>query len=208
MASSDPDRYEITNMVGMLRKSATEREEVAAALVEIAGAHMPISYEARDIIAKAAALLRVAIPAGWPPMSDEAEMTAERTKPVAWRVKDFADGWILFQDRRAAVAEAQKTGALLQSLYIAAPAGWQPIETAPSDTLVWTLWDGLNNKTGKPVRYYHAAIMCGETGEWSEPEYGDFIDEPTHWMPLPKPPEPMSNADVEHVEHGPVESKG
>jgi len=52
-------------------------------------------------------------------MSDEAEMSAE---PVAWRVKDFADGWILFWDRRAAEAWAEETDALIQPLYTH-PAG-------------------------------------------------------------------------------------
>lgn len=38
--------------------------------------------------------------------------------PVAWRVKDFADGWILFHTERAARHEsAAMGGALIQPLY-------------------------------------------------------------------------------------------
>jgi hypothetical protein len=37
--------------------------------------------------------------------------------PVAWRVKDFADGWILFNDEKKAQRESLATGALLEPLY-------------------------------------------------------------------------------------------
>ncbi len=40
------------------------------------------------------------------------------TRPVAWRVKDFADGWIFFQDEAAANREAEQTGAAMQGLYV------------------------------------------------------------------------------------------
>ena len=39
-------------------------------------------------------------------------------RPVAWRVKDFADGWIIFQDEARAYHEAEHTGALMQGLYV------------------------------------------------------------------------------------------
>jgi DNA repair exonuclease SbcCD ATPase subunit len=39
-------------------------------------------------------------------------------RPVAFRVKDFADGWILFQDEEQALALADSTGALMQGLYV------------------------------------------------------------------------------------------
>lgn len=38
--------------------------------------------------------------------------------PVAWRVKDFADGWILFNDEYLAECYAIDHGALLQGLYL------------------------------------------------------------------------------------------
>jgi hypothetical protein len=36
--------------------------------------------------------------------------------PVAWRVKDFADGWTYFRDEISARREAEATGALIQPL--------------------------------------------------------------------------------------------
>ena len=39
-------------------------------------------------------------------------------RPVAWRVKDYADGWIIFQDEETADYEAQRTGAVMQGLYV------------------------------------------------------------------------------------------
>jgi len=55
-------------------------------------------------------------------------MTAEQ--PVVWRVKDFADGWIYYEDKAHAEAEARHAGALIQPLYATAapaPAGWQEL---------------------------------------------------------------------------------
>lgn len=39
-------------------------------------------------------------------------------RPVAWRVKDFADGWIIYRDEAAAYKEHERTGALMQGLYV------------------------------------------------------------------------------------------
>ena len=39
-------------------------------------------------------------------------------RPVAFRVKDFADGWIIYTDEAKAYAEAEATGALMQGLYV------------------------------------------------------------------------------------------
>lgn len=36
---------------------------------------------------------------------------------VAWRVKDFADGWILFSDEARARHEVEMTGAKIEPLY-------------------------------------------------------------------------------------------
>lgn len=41
----------------------------------------------------------------------------EELKPVAWRVKDFADGWILFHDEAQARREAEGAGNLVEPLY-------------------------------------------------------------------------------------------
>jgi hypothetical protein len=44
--------------------------------------------------------------------------TPLQKRPVAWRVKDFADGWVIFQDEQRAYHEAEHTGAVMQGLYV------------------------------------------------------------------------------------------
>jgi hypothetical protein len=60
---------------------------------------------------------------------------------------------------------------------------WKPIETAPKD--------------GTPVLGYHTGKMTtvywGLWNEWQLVEPGAYAEEddwrPTHWMPLPEPPQ-------------------
>ena len=52
------------------------------------------------------------------PFDDETERPRLAKRPVAWRVKDYADGWIIFQDEAAAYKEHEATGGLLQGLYV------------------------------------------------------------------------------------------
>ena len=40
-------------------------------------------------------------------------------KPVAWRVKDYADGWVRYGTEAEAKREAKRTGALIEPLYSA-----------------------------------------------------------------------------------------
>ena len=85
-------------------------------------------------------------------------------------------------------------------------AEWQPIETAPKDGTVIILARGCRVTVGhwEPERWpigaeYHSStgeyLGTFETGEcidaWWYSEDGGFDDEnlPTHWMPLPPPPE-------------------
>lgn len=49
---------------------------------------------------------------------DEQSTPTPSKRPVAFRVKDFADGWILFTDEKAAYDESERTGALMQGLYV------------------------------------------------------------------------------------------
>ena len=60
---------------------------------------------------------------------------------------------------------------------------WQPIDTAPEDTyvLVWC-----------PDYYCHecgVAMLHSEDGCWRDREGYLPLATPTHWMPLPEPPE-------------------
>lgn len=99
-------------------------------------------------------------------------------------------------ERLAAAARLQVCGQ-------AASEGWQPIETAPIETVVLTLWDGIDRPSGKPSRYHEAAWLDPEDGQWKGEHYADIVDTPTHWMPLPKPPtlrdKPLSKEDAEDI---------
>lgn len=70
--------------------------------------------------------------------------------------------------------------------------GWQPIATAPKDgePILVTGIAGPGPWKGKP---YHD-IIAWRHGEWCcfDIETSDYtypVGEPTHWMPLPEPPD-------------------
>lgn len=64
---------------------------------------------------------------------------------------------------------------------MASPCAWQPIDTAPHDGTALLLfhpeWDTLL-----------VGLHYAETAGWQS-SCGDLLDEPTHWMPLPPPPQ-------------------
>ena len=64
---------------------------------------------------------------------------------------------------------------------------WQPIETAPKDgTVVFLYWPTMSI-----TRYPAAGMHHGDEYGWEmyvDRDYGEIF--PTHWMPLPAPPEP------------------
>ena len=60
--------------------------------------------------------------------------------------------------------------------------GWQPIETAPK-TRKHIL--AIKGKTIKIVAWYPVLKEWGNPQEWGD----DGTWKPTHWMPLPEPPE-------------------
>jgi len=57
---------------------------------------------------------------------------------------------------------------------------WQPIDTAPKDGTAVLIWDGSD----MVVAICEPNLLI----PWRS-TYGDTIGEPTHWMPLPAPPE-------------------
>ena len=72
-------------------------------------------------------------------------------------------------------------------------SSWQPIETAPKDG---TEIVGLRLRT-KQARvcswrdtrnYYHPVFGRCNTDTWWMDDTGEIFD-PTHWQPLPEPPE-------------------
>jgi hypothetical protein len=71
---------------------------------------------------------------------------------------------------------------------------WQPIETAPFETPILIFaYEWKDGPTiicaaikRKETKDWHSWVAIGATGyEWEN----DF-EKPTHWMPLPSPPEP------------------
>jgi hypothetical protein len=79
---------------------------------------------------------------------------------------------------------------------------WQPIETAPKDgTRVLAYWpDVLANNSATQVeswygpRGHEQMLLTWQSGEmqlvWQSAfEWADGPNAPTHWMPLPEPPE-------------------
>jgi len=89
-------------------------------------------------------------------------------RPVAWRVKDYADGWVVFQDERAAYAMHEETGALMQGLYVRdgtpfpAPAG------APSEEDVMRMADAIDL-----ARYQHPETPRERPRPFSEADRSD-----------------------------------
>lgn len=72
-------------------------------------------------------------------------------------------------------------------------AEWQPIETAPKDGTIIDLWFGEYRETDcwwqegcsiHPQAGWYSHALCYGYGDWF-----DESEQPTHWMPLPAPPE-------------------
>ncbi len=68
------------------------------------------------------------------------------TQPVAWRVKDYADGWVRYGTEAEAKREAKRTGALIEPLYSAAALASRDAEIerlrGELDSLRWAIMGG------------------------------------------------------------------
>lgn len=76
---------------------------------------------------------------------------------------------------------------LIAPIIAALTQQWQPIESAPKDTVTEILaWDGYDMRVTRWCFPYK-----GHPGAWyeSEDRYEKLFWEPTHWQPLPAPPE-------------------
>lgn len=60
---------------------------------------------------------------------------------------------------------------------------WQPIETAPKDNTEVLL--------GRPDGLFMIGFY--RDGAWDDGDYRDHETWPTHWMPLPTPPQLVEN---------------
>lgn len=76
---------------------------------------------------------------------------------------------------------------------------WQPIATAPKDgTQILALCQPRFFETGKPMDFNYMAVVWwrkAKDPKWGETRWkhalNDSYAEPTHWMPLPSPPEAL-----------------
>jgi hypothetical protein len=63
---------------------------------------------------------------------------------------------------------------------------WQPIETAPADTVGYFAWPCLIGFTAWGSNHHIGPIVFQPTGQWEFTELDfDMFSAPTHWMPLP-----------------------
>jgi hypothetical protein len=68
---------------------------------------------------------------------------------------------------------------------------WQPIETAPKDGTVIDLWDRYGFRWTNRHWGHHSFLHGKPTDEpsWGAPTTDGPGPDPSHWMPLPEPPE-------------------
>lgn len=99
---------------------------------------------------------------------------------------------------QASAALAEHTRQLAERGLVIVP-GWQPIETAPRDGTDVLFFDPNTEEGG--------SVMLGryEDGEWFDHSRDSFNRTPTHWMPLPPPPEGArdaytSQSEADHAE--------
>ena len=64
---------------------------------------------------------------------------------------------------------------------------WQPIETAPMDGTEVLIFQRIERRDGEPWLVYAAANWTGHC--WDDRVDMPPSPAPTHWMPLPAPPE-------------------
>jgi hypothetical protein len=82
---------------------------------------------------------------------------------------------------------------------------WQPIETAPNSQLILAWMEGYEFHSSVRWARFGPALIALHDGVTSKHSLSAAIDrimgpeimgarhlEPTHWMPLPQPPEPES----------------
>lgn len=85
------------------------------------------------------------------------------------------------------MADAGEIGDLTPGPITFVPMGWRPIETAPRDGHRQILGKLPNVPAGSA---YYVAIGSYDSRRkvWGDDEGDDFLQQPTHWMPLPDPP--------------------
>ena len=104
-------------------------------------------------------------------------------------LRDIATQWHGSQQLRERIS-----GRLCQDVSInkdPANNSWMPVETAPKDKFV--LLCGPSGYTTTPLVFTTGIMRSNyHAGRWIDHANDDLVDwgfEPTHWMPLPTPPE-------------------
>ncbi len=78
---------------------------------------------------------------------------------------------------------------------------WQPIETAPKDedrlVLLWFPEEQVQSVAYYSAYYAEGGYGCVDGFPWVQPCSGErlniYYGTPTHWMPLPTPPQETEN---------------
>lgn len=105
---------------------------------------------------------------------------------VAWHAEMFCDDFEPVTDKHGVKHYPKKLFAAQPE-----PGKWRPIETAPKDGTTITLWAEkwerpANGGYNKNVEVWDTELGCTDDGEaWPD----DELPPPTHWQPLPSPPE-------------------
>jgi hypothetical protein len=76
--------------------------------------------------------------------------------------------------------------------HVREPHAWQPIETAPTDNtsvLVYGFWEGELYAKEDQREIWKAHFDHNKWWVDGGEYYSQSVISPTHWMPLPKPPE-------------------
>lgn len=65
--------------------------------------------------------------------------------------------------------------------------GWRDMADAPRDGTFVLVWSPIPD--GDPEDCIHIAYCDGNGKSWDDPDRGWVKPDPTHWQPLPAPPE-------------------
>jgi hypothetical protein len=68
-------------------------------------------------------------------------------------------------------------------------AKWRPIESAPKDGTIILISGYVGNRPESGERFVVSAMWWDESGGWKDDALSTDFYPPTHWMPLPNPPQ-------------------
>lgn len=123
--------------------------------------------------------------AGLPPLPEPhgtlaiCDFQATPGDPVRYRDVFTADQMQAYA--LAAIAAQQKNPDHLDSGECGGVQAWQPIETAPSDGTAILGYDDAMHWASEA----YSICWIGPSGKWWD---GEYLNSPTHWMPLPAAP--------------------